>query len=46
MSWTLTEEAKKLPVPERIALVEEIWDSLLRTTEWSPPEPTVGLPLT
>ena len=28
MSSTLTEEAKKLPVAERIALVEEIWDSI------------------
>jgi putative addiction module component (TIGR02574 family) len=28
MSSSLTEEAKKLPVPERIALVEEIWDSI------------------
>ena len=28
MSSNLTEEAKKLPVNERIALVEEIWDSI------------------
>ena len=28
MSSDLTEEAKKLPVDERIALVEEIWDSI------------------
>jgi putative addiction module component (TIGR02574 family) len=28
MSSNLTEEAKKLPVLERIALVEEIWDSI------------------
>jgi putative addiction module component (TIGR02574 family) len=28
MSLNLTEEAKKLPVDERIALVEEIWDSI------------------
>ena len=28
MSSHLTEEAKKLPVEERIALVEEIWDSI------------------
>ena len=28
MSSNLTEEAKKLPVHERIALVEEIWDSI------------------
>ena len=28
MSSNLTEEAKKLPVEERIALVEEIWDSI------------------
>lgn len=30
MSSNLTEEAKKLPVPERIALVEEIWDSIAK----------------
>lgn len=28
MSSNLTEEAKKLPVDERITLVEEIWDSI------------------
>jgi putative addiction module component (TIGR02574 family) len=28
MSSNLTEEAKKLPVDERIALVEKIWDSI------------------
>jgi len=28
MSSNLTEEAKKLPVEDRIALVEEIWDSI------------------
>jgi putative addiction module component (TIGR02574 family) len=28
MSSNLTEEAKKLPVDEPIALVEEIWDSI------------------
>ena len=28
MSSNLTEEAKKLPVDERIALVQEIWDSI------------------
>ena len=28
MSSNLTEEAKKLPVNERITLVEEIWDSI------------------
>jgi len=28
MSTNLTEEAKKLSIPERIALVEEIWDSI------------------
>ena len=28
MSSNLTEEAKKLSIPERIALVEEIWDSI------------------
>jgi putative addiction module component (TIGR02574 family) len=29
MSSELTEEAKKLSVAERIALVEEIWDSIV-----------------
>ena len=28
MSSNLTEEARKLPVDERITLVEEIWDSI------------------
>jgi len=28
MSSNLTDEAKKLSVPERIVLVEEIWDSI------------------
>jgi putative addiction module component (TIGR02574 family) len=28
MSSNLTEEARKLPLDERIALVEEIWDSI------------------
>ena len=28
MSSNLSEEAKKLPVDERIALVQEIWDSI------------------
>ena len=28
MSTKLAEEAKKLSIPERIALVEEIWDSI------------------
>jgi putative addiction module component (TIGR02574 family) len=28
MSSNLTEEAKKLSIAERIALVEEIWDSI------------------
>lgn len=28
MSSTLSEEAKKLSIPERIALVEDIWDSI------------------
>ena len=28
MSSNLTEQAKKLSIPERIALVEEIWDSI------------------
>lgn len=28
MSSNLTEEVKRLSIPERIALVEEIWDSI------------------
>jgi len=32
MTSNLTEEAKKLPVDERIALVEEIWDSIAEVT--------------
>jgi len=28
MSSNLSEEAKKLPLDERIALVEQIWDSI------------------
>jgi putative addiction module component (TIGR02574 family) len=28
MSSSLTEQVKKLSIPERIALVEEIWDSI------------------
>jgi putative addiction module component (TIGR02574 family) len=28
MSLNLTEQAKKLSIPERIALVQEIWDSI------------------
>ncbi len=28
MSSNLTEQVKKLSIPERIALVEEIWDSI------------------
>lgn len=34
MSSNLTEEAKKLPVAERIALVEEIWDSIAEENGW------------
>lgn len=33
MSSNLTEEAKKLPVDERIALVEDIWDSIAVPTQ-------------
>ena len=36
MSTNLTEEAKKLPVDERIALVEEIWDSIAAEGEQIP----------
>ena len=28
MSSNLTEQVKKLSIPERLALVEEIWDSI------------------
>lgn len=34
MSSNLSEEAKKLSVPERLALVEEIWDSIAEDTEY------------
>lgn len=33
MSSNLTEEAKKLSIPERIALVEEIWNSIAEDSE-------------
>jgi putative addiction module component (TIGR02574 family) len=33
MSSNLTDEAKKLSVPERILLVEEIWDSIAEENE-------------
>jgi putative addiction module component (TIGR02574 family) len=35
MSSNLTEEAKKLSVAERIALVEEIWDSIAEENGYS-----------
>ena len=34
MSSNLTEEAKKLSIPERLALVEEIWDSIAEDNEY------------
>ncbi len=34
MSSNLTEEAKKLSIPERLALVEEIWDSIAEENEF------------
>ena len=34
MSSNLSEEAKKLSVPERLALVEEIWDSIAEDTKY------------
>ncbi|HKR12966.1 MAG TPA: addiction module protein [Pyrinomonadaceae bacterium] len=33
MSSNLSEEAKKLSIPERLALVEEIWDSIAEDNE-------------
>ena len=34
MSSHLTEQAKKLSIPERLALVEEIWDSIAADNEY------------
>ncbi len=34
MSSNLTEQAKKLSIPERLALVEEIWDSIAADNEY------------
>ena len=34
MSSNLTEQAKKLSIPERLALVEEIWDSIAQDNEY------------
>ena len=34
MSSNLTEQAKKLSIPERLALVEEIWDSIAEETNY------------
>jgi putative addiction module component (TIGR02574 family) len=34
MSSNLSEEAKKLSIPERLALVEEIWDSIAEDNEY------------
>ena len=34
MSSNLTEEAKKLSIAERLALVEEIWDSIAEDNEY------------
>ena len=33
MSSNLTEEVKKLTIPERLALVQEIWDSIAEDNE-------------
>ena len=33
MSSNLTEQAKKLSIPERLALVQEIWDSIADDNE-------------
>jgi putative addiction module component (TIGR02574 family) len=33
MQEDLTEQAKKLSIPERILLVEEIWDTIARENE-------------
>jgi putative addiction module component (TIGR02574 family) len=33
MQTDLTEEAKKLSIPERILLVEEIWDTIAQENE-------------
>ena len=34
MSSNLSEEVKKLSIPERLALVEEIWDSIAEDNEY------------
>ena len=34
MSSNLTEQAKKLSIPERLALVQEIWDSIAQDNEY------------
>jgi putative addiction module component (TIGR02574 family) len=34
MSSNLTEQAKKLSIPERLALVQEIWDSIAEDNEY------------
>ena len=34
MSSNLSEEAKKLSIPERLALVEEIWDSIAEDNDY------------
>ena len=34
MSSNLTEQAKKLSIPERLALVQEIWDSIADDNEY------------
>ena len=34
MSTNLTEQAKKLSIPERLALVQEIWDSIADDNEY------------
>jgi putative addiction module component (TIGR02574 family) len=34
MSSNLTDEAKKLSIPERLALVEEIWNSIAEDNEY------------
>jgi putative addiction module component (TIGR02574 family) len=34
VSSNLTEQAKKLSIPERLALVQEIWDSIAEDNEY------------
>ena len=34
MSSNLTEQAKKLSIPERLSLVQEIWDSIAQDNEY------------